>query len=212
MTARDEILGRLRARSAPRPHPEPWRSSRQFEDLARQFDEAMTAARGEVQRVDNLEAGLALVEELLVEIGARKVVVNTEPPLDGVAFSARWPEITWRQVGAAGTEGVAGLRAFCKEADAGLSGVDAALAETGSLVVTSGAGKSRMATLLPPVHIALVPEHSLQVDLFTWTAARSGALPANLTLISGPSKTADIEQTMAVGVHGPRRLIAILYR
>ena len=90
--------------------------------------------------------------------------------------------------------------------------MDAALAETGSLVVTSGAGKSRMATLLPPVHIAMLPESCLHMDLFTWTAAREGPLPANLTLISGPSKTADIEQTMAVGVHGPRRLIAIVYR
>jgi L-lactate dehydrogenase complex protein LldG len=68
-----------------------------------------------------------------------------------------------------------------------------------------------MATLLPPVHIALVPESRLTADLFTWTAARQGPLPANVTLVSGPSKTADIEQTMAIGVHGPKRFIVVLY-
>jgi L-lactate dehydrogenase complex protein LldG len=101
-------------------------------------------------------------------------------------------------------------RDFCAGADAGLTAVDAALAETGSLVVSSGPGRSRMVSLLPPVHIALVPASSLTPDLFTWTAARGQAVPAALTLISGPSKTADIEQTLAIGVHGPKRLIVIL--
>ena len=79
------------------------------------------------------------------------------------------------------------------------------------MVVSSGRGRSRLTSLLPPVHLALVPTSSLTTDIFTWTAARQGQLPASLTLISGPSKTADIEQTMAVGVHGPKRFIVVLY-
>jgi L-lactate dehydrogenase complex protein LldG len=103
------------------------------------------------------------------------------------------------------------LRAFCETADVGLTSADAAFAETGSLVVSSGSGKSRMASLLPPVHIALVPESKLTADIFTWTAAQKGAPPTNTVFISGPSKTADIEMTLVKGVHGPKRFIVILY-
>ena len=98
-----------------------------------------------------------------------------------------------------------------------MSGVDAALAETGTVVVSSGPGRSRLTTLLPPVHLALAPTSSLTNDIFTlvktstWRAARGGEMPAAMTLISGPSKTADIEQTMAIGVDGPKRFIVVLY-
>jgi L-lactate dehydrogenase complex protein LldG len=72
-----------------------------------------------------------------------------------------------------------------------------------------------MATLLPPLHVALVPATRLTTDIFSWRAARTAStvsqVPANITLVSGPSKTADIEQTLAVGMHGPRRLVVLLY-
>jgi L-lactate dehydrogenase complex protein LldG len=103
------------------------------------------------------------------------------------------------------------LKAVCAAADVGISGADAALAETGSVVISSGPGRSRLATLLPPVHVALVSTTLLTSDLFTWTAARQGDLPANVVLVSGPSKTADIEQVLAIGVHGPKRFIVVLY-
>ncbi|MGB4871273.1 MAG: LUD domain-containing protein, partial [Candidatus Promineifilaceae bacterium] len=85
------------------------------------------------------------------------------------------------------------------------------LAETGSVILSSGPAQSRMATLLPPIHIVLLPTSRLTSDIFTWTQARQETIPANITLISGPSKTADIEQTMAVGVHGPKRFVVIVY-
>ena len=78
------------------------------------------------------------------------------------------------------------------------------------MVLDSGLGRSRLATLLPPVHVALVYHHQLQPDIFTWTAGRDEAWPANVVLVSGPSKTADIEQTLTVGVHGPKRFIVLL--
>ena len=93
----------------------------------------------------------------------------------------------------------------------GSSGVEVALAVTGSLVFHSGPGISRLATLLPPIHMALVPLSCLVPDIFTWAASRHGEMPANLNLISGPSKSADIEFTLTLGVHGPKRLVAVLY-
>jgi L-lactate utilization protein LutC len=207
MSARDEILARLRGKTREVTSPSPWRSRRHFEDLSERFSAALTAAKGEVLRTSNLEEGLRQLGPVLRELGAGKVVANAEPPLSDIDLPARWPDIEWHLVGRSDGD----LRAFCTTADVGLSGAEAALAETGSILINSGPGKSRLATLLPPVHLALVASSCLTTDLFTWTAARQGPLPANSVIVSGPSKTADIEQTMATGVHGPKRFIVVLY-
>ena len=207
MIDRDQILTTLRQQERSVTHPPAWQSRRQFDDLAMRFTASLTAAHGEVHRAGSLAEALDLLGHVLTGLGAARAAANDEPPLDGIDLAARWPGIQWHVAG----QQVDDLRAFCATADAGVTGVDAVLAETGTIVVSSGPGRSRMVPLLPPVHIALAPTSRLTTDLFTWTAGRSGAMPSALTLISGPSKTADIEQTMAIGVHGPKRLIVILY-
>ncbi|MBE7529813.1 MAG: lactate utilization protein [Chloroflexi bacterium] len=204
MNPRDEILNRLQQVQRDETLPPPWQSRRDFPELAARFRQALTAVKGEVHQVDSLAAAYDLTNQLLRQMAAEKVVVNDERPLPNLP---RLPHITYHQVGQEDET----LRAFCASADAGLTSADAALAETGTVILTSGPGKSRLASLLPPVHIALVPITALTTDLFTWAASFNRQLPANLNFISGPSKTADIEQTMAVGVHGPKRFIVILY-
>lgn len=200
-------MGRLQKEQTASDMPQPWQSQRNYENLAEQFTEAVTAVHGECFRAGDLEQALLRLGRLLYELGAERVVANDEPPLSQLDFPGLWPDVEWHIVER--SEG--DLRQACERADAGLSSADAALAETGSLALSSGPGKSRLATLLPPVHIALVPTSRLTPDLFTWTGTRTDHIPANLTLVSGPSKTADIEQTMAIGVHGPERFIVILY-
>lgn len=207
MSDRDQILAALRQQARPADHPPAWQSRRQFDDLAQRFATSLTQAHGEVHRAANLDAALATLGDVLAGLGARRVAVNADSPLDAIDLSGRWPAIQWRMAGQENDD----LRAFCAAADAGITGADALLAETGTVVISSGPGKSRLVPLLPPVHIALAPTIKLTTDLFTWTAGRGAAMPSSLTLISGPSKTADIEQTMAIGVHGPKRLIVILY-
>jgi len=208
MTDRDQILTTLRQQARAVAHPPAWQSRRRFDDLAERFDASLTASHGEVHRAGSLDEALDLLGHVLAGLGAERVAVNAEPPLDSVDLAGRWPQIEWRVAGQEGDD----LRDFCAAADVGATGVVAALAETGTIVVSSGPGRSRLVPLLPPVHIALAPASSLTRDLFTWTAGRGGAMPSSVTLISGPSKTADIEQTMAIGVHGPKRLIVILYQ
>ncbi len=89
--------------------------------------------------------------------------------------------------------------------DASITGVSAAIAETGTIVCPSGPGLARGASLIPPVHIAIVSAEQIVPDLYDLLVRiGSGAeLPTNLNLITGPSKTADIEGILITGVHGP---------
>lgn len=98
------------------------------------------------------------------------------------------------------------------QAGAGLTGTRGAIAETGSLIVWTDAEQPRTLSLVPPVHIAVLDVTHLYD---TWWQAMheqgwAECMPTNLLLISGPSKTADIEQTLAYGVHGPKRLLVVL--
>ncbi|MEA3336790.1 MAG: lactate utilization protein [Chloroflexota bacterium] len=207
MTDRDEILNRLKAQERDATHPPAWRSRRHFDDLAERFSTSLTASGGQVHRAGSLDAALAQLDALLPELAARQVAVNHEPPFDQLDLPGRWPNVDLYLAGQSGGD----LTLFCASADVGLSGASAALAETGTIVLHNGPGSSRLVTLLPPIHIALVATSQLTTDIFTWTAARDGQIPASLTLVSGPSKTADIEQVLAIGVHGPKRLIVFLY-
>jgi L-lactate utilization protein LutC len=95
------------------------------------------------------------------------------------------------------------------DADAGITDVVAAVAETGSIVVASGPGRSRAAFIAPAVHIAVVREDQIVPDLLDlWPGPT--APPTSLTIVSGPSKTADIEGILITGVHGPGQLHVVL--
>ena len=207
MSSRDEILGQLRPLIREVEHPQPWQSRRDFADLAARFTESLTAVLGEVIRAQNLDEAWEKLGHLLRQLEAENIVANHEPPLTQLPIAQLPNYLNWHIVGQ--SEG--DLKAFCETAEVGLTSADAAFAETGSIVISSGAGKSRLASLLPPIHVALVPESKLETDIFTWTAARQGDLPANTVFVSGPSKTADIEMTLVKGVHGPKRFIVILY-
>jgi len=96
--------------------------------------------------------------------------------------------------------------------DAGFTGTVGGVAETGGLLLMPGPMEPRLLSLVPPIHIAMLKASTIH-DTFWSAVKRLGwgrALPPNALMISGPSKTADIEQTLAYGVHGPKRLIVVL--
>jgi L-lactate dehydrogenase complex protein LldG len=97
-------------------------------------------------------------------------------------------------------------------ADAAVTSVAAAIAETGTIVCPSGPGLARGASLLAPVHVAVVHTSQLIADLYDYfdRLSRAGNLPADINLITGPSKTADIEGILVTGVHGPRHVHVVL--
>lgn len=88
------------------------------------------------------------------------------------------------------------------------------IAETGTLVLWPDADEPRLLSLLPPLHIALVRAADIADNLPGLIRAQgwAGRMPTNVVLVSGPSKTADIEQTLAYGVHGPKELIVLVVK
>lgn len=97
----------------------------------------------------------------------------------------------------------------------GVTGVFCALAETGSLLLLSGKDEQIACALLPETHIAIVPQSRIVAGMeqaFALALQERGELPRTSTIISGPSRTGDIEQTIVLGAHGPYRVHVIVVR
>lgn len=97
----------------------------------------------------------------------------------------------------------------------GLTGADAAIAATGTLVVSAGPGRPRQTSLLPDIHIAVIRRAQIVPTMEEWQAnllAQPDALTAssNVLLISGPSRTADIAMELVLGAHGPREVHVLI--
>lgn len=177
-------------------------------DPVARFCAELTAAGGRLHVVADAPAALAAVLALVRERGARRVLFGAAPVFDGLD----WPGAL-RQAGAEVLAVGEGHEAFFT-ADLGLSGVDYLIAETGSVVQLSRPDQPRSLSLLPPVHVAVADRSQLLPDLFDlfeavpW--AERGGLPSGLSLITGPSKTGDIELRLVTGVHGPGELHVFL--
>lgn len=100
------------------------------------------------------------------------------------------------------------------EARYGITGVDAAIAATGSIILSSGAGKPRITSLLPPIHIAVLRSNQITKDLESWVSKQTDKeefrISSNIYVVSGPSKTADIAMELVLGMHGPKEVHLVL--
>ena len=99
------------------------------------------------------------------------------------------------------------------EIDIGITTAQAAIAETGTLVLDSSRERNRLISLVPPVHIAIVEAPNIYATLgeaLSFLQSDNEISPV-VTFITGPSRTADIELTLAIGVHGPQELYVVIY-
>ena len=118
-----------------------------------------------------------------------------------------WPEFADLDWAGAGLEIEA--RPTAGDDRLGITGSFCAIAETGTLVVLSGAATPTATTLLPDTHVAVVRADRVVAGMeeaFALVRSERGRLPRAVNLISGPSRTGDIEQTIALGAHGPYRV------
>jgi L-lactate dehydrogenase complex protein LldG len=104
------------------------------------------------------------------------------------------------------------LRRLCAAADLGITGADYALADTGTLVLLASAEEASMISLLPPVHLAIVSRDRILsgLDELFQILPRPDQRTSSMVLITGSSRTADIEQILIRGVHGPGELHIVI--
>lgn len=94
----------------------------------------------------------------------------------------------------------------------GVTGAEAGLAESGSIVVRSGPGRPRMASVIPTVHLAFLSPADIHRSLAHWASLHAGTIgdAANVVVITGVSRTGDIEMRLNTGVHGPAQVHVVL--
>ncbi len=239
MTTRAEFLARIRAemgkthglfpaRTAERPADPRAVTETIGRELAERWPETLERFRKEFERVGGVfhrAPSVAEVPPLIASIArereARRLVAWDPRELGadlGPALAARGLEPRAMPPGALESlEERSRLRRLVADAELGLTGVDLAIAETGTLVIRSGAGRPRSTSLLPPYHVAVFDRTALveslsQAGVFL-EAWHAGGEPADrgaiVSFITGPSRTADIELTLTRGVHGPKEVHAI---
>jgi L-lactate utilization protein LutC len=175
-------------------------------DALARFRDELTAAGGQCHVVPDRAAAAARVVELVRACGARRVLLGPGALLDSLHLA--------EQLRAAGSEVLAvepsaddAKREAFFRAEVGITGVDHLIAETGSIVIFSRPEQPRSASLLPPVHIAVATRNQIVPDLFDLFERQreqpGPSIPACVSLITGPSKTGDIELKLVTGVHGP---------
>ncbi len=174
------------------------------------FTAAATAA-GVIVHHARGTAWLPTVLAVLEKLGARRILLE---PADTTAFRAADAEALAAALRAAGREPLVRPDddTLFEGVDAAVAGVAAAIAETGTLVTASGPQTARGTSLVPPALVLLVDPAQIVGDLLDYFAdpGLAAALPANLNLITGPSKTADIEGVLVTGVHGPGHVHGVL--
>lgn len=217
MSARDRILAKLKA-SAPAsagelPDVAGWyashRSSESNAEKTRRFRHFIELAHAEVYAVSRggwlqkLWEVLSAkqIDKLLVAPGtAHGARARAELPALGVACPGyEQPIESWKAV-------------MFQDTPASFTAARAAIAETGTLILWPDADEPRLMSLVPPVHIVLLDAANIY-NTFLEAMHSEGwkdGLPTNSLLISGPSKTADIQQTLAYGAHGPKELVVLL--
>lgn len=193
-------------------------------ELAAKFEEELEKVAGCTHRVASAQELEETLRRLLAASGVDSVVVSRNPLLAKLGLEQRlrawgknvavWPAEGGRE---ATLEEAQRFREHALSAGVGITGVDFALAESGTLVLSSVTEGAQLASLAPPVHVALYRRgqlfgslEELLERLAVPRDANEPVLGRSVVFITGPSRTADIEQILIRGVHGPRELHAIL--
>ena len=222
MNARERMLGRLRA-AAPAQvsgddlkrlddsidlHYDNRRVALPTQTLVESMQAALTASHAEVFRTTE-HTWPALIAQRLQQANIKRLLLDTSRAEGAALQQALPPDVATRNY----DQPIEHWKAELFDTiDAGFTVARSGLAATGTLIVAPDSGSPRTMSLVPPLHIALVYAHTLHADLHAAMRAErwQAGMPTNLVMISGPSKTSDIQQTLAYGAHGPRELWVVI--
>jgi L-lactate dehydrogenase complex protein LldG len=159
------------------------------EDPVGKFSAALTALGGKIIIVANTGEAHSRLEPMLA---GKRVVASRASILGG--FGEEYS------------------REVCAAAEIGLTSADFALADTGTLVFLTESHESRLISLLPPCHIAVIERHKILtgLDELLSRVPNPSVQSSAMVLITGPSRTADIEMRLVRGVHGPGEIVVMI--
>ncbi len=227
--SRDHMLARIRAglgqnrvqlaeMAARAPHASPAFVHPAQDDLPAQFAAQLAKLEGFPHRCADNEEALDAIRDILLRHQAGSVVAWERAQIGLPGLDALLAELDVHVLDndIIGFERTARLGAL-EPAPVCISGADAGIAESGTLVLRSGHGRGRLASLIAPVHIAVLRRAQIVRGLGAALALLQEQHgrdlfvdSSNLTLITGPSRTGDIELTLTLGVHGPREIHVVL--
>lgn len=215
MSSRDTILQRLRNRTggeltAPEcdfsvlERPD-WSTAERIE----RFEKMIESVHGEVHHCTE-DGWMDRLAEVLGTRGARNLLIPKQHEIGQALRNAGRDDLPELLIY---DEPIESWQAHLfNEVDAAITSTRGGIAETGSLILWPTPDEPRLMSLVPPVHVAVLKASELYTTFHDAIHAQNWAagMPTNALLISGPSKTADIEQTLAYGVHGPKELIVLM--
>ncbi|KIL35482.1 hypothetical protein SD71_13275 [Cohnella kolymensis] len=175
------------------------------------FTDNFRSAGGHVLRLADMAEVRQFITDKSAEMSVKYVIRQNEPELDALNLESALPEVkilVWN------SNSEQHWKACAAEADFGVVVADYAAAYTGSITVLSSKDKGRTVSLLPTVLIAILPVERIKTRLGEILAdfddAGGAHLPAGIHFISGPSRSADIENDLTIGVHGPGVVYALI--
>ena len=189
-------------------------------DLSNSFEAAFKAVGGKFYRARGLAYACEQIGIIAATAKAKTAALWDTPFLRQTnldqSLARNGVEIFWADSNVSDAPTRKSFREKILTADLGITQADFALADTGTLVLLARPGQPRSASLLPPRHIALIRPTDLVADLDELFAALKArgpnlqeTLTSAMTFITGPSRTADIEQLLFIGVHGPLEVHAV---
>lgn len=174
--------------------------SEEIADLPLQFKANLDAVAGNCRVVDNEREAAVAIQNIVDEL---------EPLTIAISDSGKVNDLIERiNTNAAVLNNATKGELF--DCDVGITAAQWAIAETGTLVLESDRESSRLTSLLPPVHICILDAKNIRSTMGEILQIVQNGLSKTVTFITGPSRTSDIELTLAIGVHGPRELYVIV--
>lgn len=210
-SARENILNRLQQNTfseipevplyAPVHH---WTQEQKIEKFSRHIQ----AVHAEVHRVKNKQ-WIECLKQIVTQKSIQKLLLSQQTEMGMEIAKADLEHLTLLEYKQSMEQWKGD---FFTDVTAGLTTTMGAIAETGSLMLWPTIAEPRLISLVPPIHIALLDADKIY-DTFAQAVQEqkwADTMPTNALLISGPSKTADIEQVLAYGVHGPKELVVLI--
>jgi L-lactate dehydrogenase complex protein LldG len=210
---REALASGVRPAAGAKPVPRRAGELSTLTDLTDNFCKRFADAGGRASVVADDASALSRIVQIVENVGAKRILLGQGSLLGRLGVGERLTDLG-HAVMATGTLTGSDARDVFFGADLSISGVDYLIAETGTVVVTARPEEPRSLSLLAPVHVAVAEENQLLSDLFdlfdepVWQGP--GGAPSCVTLITGPSKTGDIELRLVTGVHGPGEIHVVL--